>query len=88
MHNEELIDQPMGVDGQTPVHSHENPTPNGESSSNTPTLPSPMPVIDDDKPHYKLQYVLSGHTLSISSLKFSPDGSKLASACEFACFYV
>ncbi|KAF8912836.1 WD40-repeat-containing domain protein [Gymnopilus junonius] len=32
------------------------------------------------KPNYKLRYILSGHRLSISAIKFSPDGSILASA--------
>lgn len=32
------------------------------------------------KPNYKLQYSLSGHTMSVSSLKFSPDGTMLVSA--------
>jgi COMPASS component SWD3 len=31
-------------------------------------------------PKYKLKYTMGGHTMSISSLKFSPDGSSLASA--------
>lgn len=33
-------------------------------------------------PGYKMRFVLGGHTRSITSLKFSPDGGLLASACE------
>ncbi|KAF8633968.1 hypothetical protein AX15_001146 [Amanita polypyramis BW_CC] len=32
------------------------------------------------KPQYKLRHILSGHTRSVSSLKFSPDGSMVASS--------
>ncbi|KAF7975790.1 hypothetical protein HWV62_8615 [Athelia sp. TMB] len=41
--------------------------------------PEPKPSLVS-KPHYKHQYSLSGHTLSISSLKFSPSGAILASS--------
>jgi len=35
------------------------------------------------RPNYRAKFILSGHTMSISSLKFSPDGSLLASSGAF-----
>lgn len=46
------------------------------SSNATPAMPAT---------NFRHRYTLSGHTMSISSLKFSPNGSILASSGVFAC---
>lgn len=40
-------------------------------------------AISQSRPNYRAKFILSGHTMSISSLKFSPDGSLLASSGAF-----
>lgn len=50
---------------------------NGDASTH---IPPAVPEPQSTRPNYKTRYILSGHTRSISAVKFSPDGSMLASS--------
>lgn len=51
-------------------------------SSSTPTPLSPSPPPKPERLYYREKYVLKGHQLGVSTVKFSPDGSMIASCCK------
>ena len=55
----------------------ESPEARESQSANAQPRPS-APIL----PSYRLKYTLQGHKKALSSVKFSPDGKYIASACK------
>lgn len=70
---------------QSDAMSVDNLPENGHSSSAVASgaAVAEEQVVSRSKPNYRAKFILSGHTMSISSLKFSADGRLLASSGAF-----
>ena len=79
---------PEDMNVEPPAEQSPEPELNGSAMEETkaekeepPAIPD-TPILHDGTPDYKAKYILSGHARSISAIKFSPDGTMLASCGE------
>jgi COMPASS component SWD3 len=76
--DDETASQTTEDDPQVPESVAPAP-PQPEDAQTSSAAAQPVASSSREKPHYELRHTMTGHTQSISSVKFSPDGSLLAS---------
>ena len=80
MQVEPALEQSPAV--STPLNGVTNEYQDIKEEQSTTAVPD-TPMLHDGTPDYKTKYILSGHARSISAIKFSPDGTMLASCGEY-----
>lgn len=71
------IEMKDATDDSTPSLKPPENSPNAQTA----TEPAMHDNISPDTPQFKPRFLLSGHKRAVSCLKFSPDGTYLASSC-------
>lgn len=84
--NEEEMRDVQQEDDNQPGEDSNNSAPD-RPAERTPTPPPPPPPPKPERLNYKLRSILKGHLRGVSQVKFSPDGSMIASGGKDYCIF-